>query len=216
MSYRRLSDAYLAKCEANEKAGTLTPRQAADLRGHRGLAGAVQIARVGAVLMAEVRVDGDECRLEYDEDTKNSGPVDIAKELKEARQLKATRDKLLAAGRRKGIKRRHVVVSFTLDELADCLGVSKRMLQRWQKAGRVDLADRAAVVELLRQGDFRMEALRRERDAILGKPRLTAADEKRLAVLRSKIADRPVGTREDDEALALIRRAAAGLKASWT
>ena len=43
-SYRRLSDAYLAKCEANEKAGTLTPRQAADLRGHRGLAGAVQRA----------------------------------------------------------------------------------------------------------------------------------------------------------------------------
>ena len=90
--------------------------------------------------------------IEYDEDTKNSGSVDIAKELKEARQLKATRDKILAAGRRKGIERRHVVVSFTLDELADCLGVSKRKLQRWQKAGKVDLADRAAVVELLRKG----------------------------------------------------------------
>lgn len=55
-SYRRLSDAYLTKCEANEKAGTLTPRQAADLRGHRGLAGAVQLARAEAVLMVESRV----------------------------------------------------------------------------------------------------------------------------------------------------------------
>jgi len=91
--------------------------------------------------------------VEYDEDVKKSDPIDIAKELKEARQLKTARDKILAAGRRKGIKRRHVVVSFTLDELADCLGVSKRKLQRWQKAGRVDLSDRAAVVELLRQGD---------------------------------------------------------------
>jgi len=71
--------------------------------------------------------------------------------LEEARQLKATREKILAAGRRRGIKRRHVVVSFTLDELADCLGVSKRTLQWWRKTGRVDLSDRAAVVELLRR-----------------------------------------------------------------
>lgn len=70
--------------------------------------------------------------------------------LEEARQLKAIREKFLAAGRHKGIKRRHVVVSFTLDELAEAVGVSKRTLQWWRKTGRVNLADRAAVVELLR------------------------------------------------------------------
>ena len=166
---------------------------------------------VQAMPVLESRVGEEECRLEYDAYGGDSDLTVAAKELKEARQLKATRDKILAAGRRKGIERRHVVVSFTLDELADCLGVSKRKLQRWQKAGRVDLADRAAVVELLRQGDLQMRALRRERDAILGKSRLTVADEERLAVLRAQVADRPVGTREDDEALALIRRAAAKL-----
>lgn len=86
-------------------------------------------------------------------------PVDIAKELREARQLKADRDKILAAGRRRGTKRRHVVVSFTLDELAEAVGVSKRTLQWWRKTRRVDLADRAAVVALLRQGD----AVKRDR-----------------------------------------------------
>lgn len=70
--------------------------------------------------------------------------------MEEARQLKAARDKILAAGRRRGTKRRHVVVSFTLDELAEAVGVSKRTLQWWRRAGRVDLSDRAAVVELLR------------------------------------------------------------------
>lgn len=90
--------------------------------------------------------------VEYDEEAQPAAAVDVAKELKEARQLKATRDRILAAGRRRGIERRHVVVSFTLDELAEAVGVSKRKLQRWQKAGRVDLADRSAVVKLLRHG----------------------------------------------------------------
>lgn len=159
----------------------------------------------------ESRVGEEECHLEYDADGGDSDSTAIAKELKEARQFKAARDKILAAGRRKGIERRHVVVSFTLDELADAVGASKRQLQRWQKAGRVDLADRAAVVELLREGALRMEALRQERDKILGKSRLTVADEECLAVLRAQVADRPIGTKEDAEALALIRRAAAKL-----
>lgn len=58
-SYRRLSDSYLAKCEASEKAGTLTTRQAADLRGHRGLAGAVQLARAEAVLLRQIELTSE-------------------------------------------------------------------------------------------------------------------------------------------------------------
>lgn len=98
-------------------------------------------------------------RVEYDDVDQGLDVAKVEKELKEARQLKAARDKILAAGRRRGTKRRHVVVSFTLDELAEAVGVSKRTIQWWRKTRRVDLADRAAVVALLRQGD----AVKRDR-----------------------------------------------------
>ncbi len=94
--------------------------------------------------------------IEYDEEAQPATAVDITKELKEARQLKAARAEFLAAGRKKGVKRRHVVVSFTLGELAEALGVSKRKLQRLRKDGKVDLADRRAVAAMLRNvGVFR-------------------------------------------------------------
>jgi len=62
-----------------------------------------------------------------------------------------------------------------------------------------------------------LDALLRERNAILGKSRVTAADEERLAELRAQLADLPTGeTSEDIEAMDLIRRAAAELRAKRT
>lgn len=64
VSFRALSDATLARYEAAEKAGTLTPRQASALRSHRGLSGAVQAARQEAedraLLRDALREMGDE------------------------------------------------------------------------------------------------------------------------------------------------------------
>ena len=95
-------------------------------------------------------------RVEYDDVDQGLDVTKVEKELKEARQLKAARAEFLAAGRKKGVKRRHVVVSFTLGELAEALGVSKRKLQRLRKDGKVDLADRRAVAAMLRNvGVFR-------------------------------------------------------------
>ena len=80
--------------------------------------------------------------------------------LEEARQLKSKQQAYFAAGRKPGITRRHVVVSFTLDELAEAIGVSKRTLQHWRKTERVNLEDRAVVVALLRSGAAVVELLR--------------------------------------------------------
>ena len=64
-------------------------------------------------------------RVEYDDVDQGLDVAKVEKELKEARQLKAARDKILAAGRRRGTKRRHVVVSFTLvDHLHHANGAS--------------------------------------------------------------------------------------------
>lgn len=58
-----------------------------------------------------------------------------------------------------------------------------------------------------------LDALLRERDAILAKTDLTRADESRLAELRQAIGTMPIGeTVEDLEAIELIRRAAAQLR----
>lgn len=54
ISFRALSDETLARYEAAEKAGTLTPRQASALRSHRGLAGAVHEARAVAQLQKQL------------------------------------------------------------------------------------------------------------------------------------------------------------------
>lgn len=54
-----------------------------------------------------------------------------------------------------------------------------------------------------------LEALRIERDALLGKDTLTEEDERKLAALREKIGDLPYGhTPEDVHAMDVIRRAA--------
>lgn len=117
--------------------------------------------------------------VEYDDVDQGLDVAKVEKELKEARQLKAARDKILAAGRRRGTKRRHVVVSFTLDELAEAVGVSKRTLQWWRKTRRVDLSDRAAVVTLLRYGGERL---------VCESPILTGEDATRLWESLSTVA----------------------------
>ena len=54
VSFRALSDKTLARYEAAEKAGTLTPRQASALRSHRGLPGAVAQMKAEADLIREI------------------------------------------------------------------------------------------------------------------------------------------------------------------
>jgi AAA domain, putative AbiEii toxin, Type IV TA system len=85
-----------------------------------------------------------------------------------------------------------------------------RSVRKW----RVDQILTSELFDLPSARAPELDALIRERDEILAKPRLRAADQKRLAELREQLGNLPHGdTPEDIEAMEVIRQAAKALKA---
>lgn len=85
-----------------------------------------------------------------------------------------------------------------------------RSVHKW----RVDQILTSELFDLPSARAPELDALIRERDEILAKPRLRAADQKRLAELREQLGNLPHGdTPEDIEAMEVIRQAAKALKA---
>lgn len=60
ISFVALSDKTLARHEEAEKAGALTPRQAAALRSHRGLPGAVAAMKAAHDLQRQIETEDKE------------------------------------------------------------------------------------------------------------------------------------------------------------
>lgn len=85
-----------------------------------------------------------------------------------------------------------------------------RSVRKW----RVDQILTSELFDLPSARPPELDALIRERDEILAKPRLRAADQKRLSEIREQLGDLPHGdTPEDIEAMEVIRQAAKALKA---
>ncbi len=85
-----------------------------------------------------------------------------------------------------------------------------RSVRKW----RVDQILTSELFDLPSARAPELDALIRERDEILAKPRLRAADQKRLSEIRERMGDLPHGdTPEDIEAMDVIRQAAKELNA---